>query len=74
MDAPMGFNPNNGFNLHGQGFGGGYGGGPGFYNGAPPPNIRPGDWACGACNMNNFASRTECFKCSTPKVTARARG
>jgi hypothetical protein len=60
MDAPMGFN--GGFQ---NGFGG-YNGYNGF-GGAPPPNIRPGDWSCPACQMNNFASRTECFKCNTPK-------
>ncbi|GMI34630.1 hypothetical protein TrCOL_g13013 [Triparma columacea] len=38
-----------------QGFGGGYG------------NVRPGDWTCPACQINNFASRIQCFKCSTPK-------
>jgi len=37
------------------GFGGGYG------------NVRPGDWTCPACQINNFASRIQCFKCSTPK-------
>lgn len=29
-------------------------------------NSRPGDWKC-ACGMNNFASRTDCRKCSEPK-------
>ena len=28
---------------------------------------RPGDWPCPNCNANCFASRTECFKCGTPK-------
>ncbi|GMI27850.1 hypothetical protein TeGR_g11896 [Tetraparma gracilis] len=64
MDAPIGFNPTNGPG----GFMPGYGQQPGFgYGGAPPPNVRPGDWSCPQCNMNNFASRTECFKCNTPK-------
>ncbi|GMH99853.1 hypothetical protein TrST_g9149 [Triparma strigata] len=40
------------------GFGGGYG------------NVRPGDWTCPACQINNFASRIQCFKCSTPKPGA----
>jgi len=43
----------------GAGFGGGFGGGYG--------NVRPGDWTCPACQINNFASRIQCFKCSTPK-------
>lgn len=30
-------------------------------------NRRPGDWDCPACNVHNFASRTSCFKCHTPK-------
>ena len=29
---------------------------------------RPGDWACSSCGMNNFARRTEFFKCGTPKA------
>jgi hypothetical protein len=24
---------------------------------------RAGDWACGGCGVNNFASRAQCFKC-----------
>mmetsp|Transcript_162270 Transcript_162270/g.299248 ORF Transcript_162270/g.299248 Transcript_162270/m.299248 type:complete len:133 (+) Transcript_162270:86-484(+) len=28
---------------------------------------RPGDWECPSCGTNNFARRTECFKCGTPK-------
>ncbi|CAG8569279.1 613_t:CDS:10 [Ambispora gerdemannii] len=31
----------------------------------PPP--RDGDWACESCNANNFARRTECYKCHTPR-------
>ncbi|GMI59088.1 hypothetical protein ScalyP_jg6131 [Parmales sp. scaly parma] len=30
-------------------------------------NVRPGDWACPSCQVNNFASRINCFKCNTPK-------
>ncbi|CAG8730362.1 2375_t:CDS:2, partial [Acaulospora morrowiae] len=26
-------------------------------------NIRPGDWQCKSCGVNNFAYRTECFEC-----------
>ena len=28
---------------------------------------RPGDWDCPACNGHNFASKSACYKCSTPK-------
>ena len=28
---------------------------------------RPGDWTCPSCGANNFARRTECFKCNTRK-------
>ena len=59
--------------------GGGYGGGGGGndnggYGGRdegrerrPPPEKRDGDWECKSCGVNNFARRTECFKCSEPK-------
>ncbi|KAL7312593.1 hypothetical protein PS15m_008345 [Mucor circinelloides] len=30
-------------------------------------NGRPGDWNCPDCGISNFASRYECFKCSTPR-------
>ena len=29
--------------------------------------VRPGDWTCPKCRANVFASRSECFKCRTPK-------
>ncbi|CAG8527842.1 1435_t:CDS:2 [Ambispora leptoticha] len=49
---------------------GGFGGKGGDRNaggnrGGPPP--RDGDWACESCNANNFARRTECYKCHTPR-------
>ena len=28
---------------------------------------RPPDWICLHCRRNNYANRTECFKCHTPK-------
>ncbi|BDA42771.1 probable zinc finger Ran-binding domain-containing protein 2 at C-terminar half [Coccomyxa sp. Obi] len=28
---------------------------------------KPGDWACPACNANNFARRMECYQCSEPR-------
>ena len=30
-------------------------------------DIRPGDWECPQCGANVFASKTECFRCHTPK-------
>ncbi|CAE8696501.1 unnamed protein product, partial [Polarella glacialis] len=42
-----------GWNDRGSGGGGG--------------DVRPGDWACGKCGANIFASKVECFKCGTPK-------
>lgn len=26
-----------------------------------------GDWPCPSCRQSNFARRTECFKCNTPR-------
>ena len=43
----------------GDGGGGGGGGGSG--------EVKPGDWLCEQCNANNFARRTECFRCGAPK-------
>eukprot|EP00931_Biecheleriopsis_adriatica_P101458 TRINITY_DN7658_c0_g2_i1.p1 TRINITY_DN7658_c0_g2~~TRINITY_DN7658_c0_g2_i1.p1 ORF type:complete len:275 (+),score=47.30 TRINITY_DN7658_c0_g2_i1:75-827(+) len=33
----------------------------------PMPQMREGDWTCPACSNHNFASRTACNKCGTPK-------
>jgi len=30
-------------------------------------SVRPGDWQCPGCQINNFASRIQCFKCNTAK-------
>ncbi|CAL5219459.1 g1294 [Coccomyxa viridis] len=30
-------------------------------------NSKPGDWPCPACGANNFARRTECFRCDEPR-------
>ena len=30
---------------------------------------KPGDWNCLSCTGMNFGTRTQCFKCGTPKVT-----
>ncbi|CAO3626347.1 unnamed protein product [Cunninghamella blakesleeana] len=32
-----------------------------------PPPRRDGDWDCSSCGGVNYARRTECFKCNTPK-------
>ena len=52
--------------MGGMGGMGGKGGGMGGGMGAPP-DIRPGDWTCPNCNANVFASKSECFRCQTPK-------
>lgn len=41
----------------------------GGYGRPPPPAFRPGDWYCPnpSCNFQNFASRSICFKCQTPR-------
>ena len=46
------------------GRGGGGGGGGGF----------DGDWICGQCQGNNFARRTDCFKCRAPKDESSTPG
>mmetsp|Transcript_88374 Transcript_88374/g.279661 ORF Transcript_88374/g.279661 Transcript_88374/m.279661 type:complete len:137 (-) Transcript_88374:55-465(-) len=58
------------------GGGGGYGGGGGGKGGGGggKGETRPGDWSCSSCGMNNFARRTECFKCGTPKPSDRGGG
>ena len=50
----------------------GYGAGTGG-RGAPPGAAqggRPGDWPCPSCGVNCYATRTECFRCKTPKPAA----
>ncbi|XP_022931677.1 zinc finger Ran-binding domain-containing protein 2-like isoform X1 [Cucurbita moschata] len=34
-----------------------------------PPGWKSGDWICPrmGCGVHNYASRTECFKCKTPR-------
>eukprot|EP00277_Geminigera_cryophila_P013592 CAMPEP_0179449970 /NCGR_PEP_ID=MMETSP0799-20121207/33805_1 /TAXON_ID=46947 /ORGANISM="Geminigera cryophila, Strain CCMP2564" /LENGTH=170 /DNA_ID=CAMNT_0021243323 /DNA_START=119 /DNA_END=631 /DNA_ORIENTATION=- len=49
----------------GNGGGGQWGGGGGGGYGGPPP--RDGDWTCPSCGANVFASKSECYKCHTPK-------
>jgi rubredoxin len=48
---------------HGAGHGTSHGGG----HGAGHSDTRPGDWSCPKCHANVFASKSNCFKCSTPK-------
>jgi hypothetical protein len=33
----------------------------------PAPAFREGDWYCKDCNTHNFASRSQCFKCSAQR-------
>jgi hypothetical protein len=44
---------------------------PPHQQGAPhhglPPNARPGDWMCRACNNHNYADKTACNRCKVPK-------
>mmetsp|Transcript_34668 Transcript_34668/g.80922 ORF Transcript_34668/g.80922 Transcript_34668/m.80922 type:complete len:103 (+) Transcript_34668:97-405(+) len=35
---------------------------------------RPGDWECPACGANNFARRSDCFKCGAQKDGGGGRG
>lgn len=51
---------------------GGEGGGGGGKDGGKGP--KPGDWECPACGANNFASKTECFKCGAPKPEGSGKG
>merc|ERR1712100_943480 len=51
--------------YHGGDKGGGKGGG--------KNEVRPGDWACEKCGANNFARRTECFKCGAAKPGGEAK-
>lgn len=46
------------------------GGGGGGMNG-PRSGMRAGDWECQQCQFHNFASRDQCFKCSSPKCECR---
>jgi hypothetical protein len=46
---------------------GGQGGYSNFGGNQQYGNVRPGDWSCPSCQVNNFSSRTQCFKCQTPK-------
>ncbi|KAI9209351.1 uncharacterized protein BJ171DRAFT_486533 [Polychytrium aggregatum] len=56
--------PPGGYSRGGRGRGGGGrgGGGPGGR-----PGSEPGDWVCSSCSNNNFARRSECFRCRAPK-------
>lgn len=41
-------------------------------NGGGHGDTRPGDWRCPKCHANVFASKSNCFKCSTPKPAESA--
>lgn len=65
-----------GMNMGGMGGFGGFGGamaGPamGMMGGAAstPANFRPGDWLC-QCGAHNYASKTACHKCASPKQSS----
>lgn len=68
-----GYGGDRGGGYGGGGYGGGgYGGGGGSYGGGfdrprQSQSFREGDWSCPQCSAHNFASRSECFKCRTPK-------
>lgn len=36
-------------------------------------NVKPGDWACPQCRINNFARREECFRCGEHKPRDQGR-
>ena len=57
--------------------GDGYGSYGGFAAGGGPParvDVRPGDWTCPNCGANVFASKTNCFRCQTPRPLAGGGG
>lgn len=33
----------------------------------PSTDVKPGDWLCPKCSINNFGTRVVCFKCSAPR-------
>lgn len=39
----------------------------------PSIEVKPGDWLCPKCSINNFGSRVVCFKCSTPRVVEQQK-
>lgn len=49
------------------GYASGYNGRNNYAPGGVVHEKRAGDWDCPECRFHNFASRTECFKCSKPK-------
>ncbi|PKI75723.1 hypothetical protein CRG98_003866 [Punica granatum] len=50
-------------------YGSAYGGNMMVSEGAAPAGWKSGDWLCPRydCGVHNYASRTECFKCKTPR-------
>ena len=45
------------------------GGRPGAGKSRPtaPGDVKPGDWTCSGCGVNNFARNKDCFKCQQPQ-------
>ncbi|KAK1392543.1 zinc finger Ran-binding domain-containing protein 2-like [Heracleum sosnowskyi] len=58
--------PKEDYSGHGAGImeSGGY-----EYSNTVPPGWKAGDWVCNrvGCGIHNYASRTECYKCKTPR-------
>eukprot|EP00802_Teleaulax_amphioxeia_P018271 Tamp_18462.p2 GENE.Tamp_18462~~Tamp_18462.p2 ORF type:complete len:307 (+),score=24.66 Tamp_18462:119-922(+) len=62
--------------MPGRGYGGGRGLGNGGFSGpfSGGPPRREGDWTCPTCSANVFATRSECFRCQTPKPGGAGAG
>ena len=39
-----------------------------------PGSVKPGDWKCSQCNVNNFARRDSCYRCQAPKPSEGGGG
>lgn len=38
---------------------------------AGPQDVKPGDWFCTRCTAHNFATKSNCFKCSAPVAESK---
>eukprot|EP01018_Ginkgo_biloba_P004235 Gb_39953 [translate_table: standard] len=68
------FKEESGSGAHGGGLGLGGGRGSSPFNAfGPRSGWKSGDWICprSGCNEHNFASRTECYRCSAPRDATR---